>query len=43
MRPTITFAELSAELAELPIRIGRYLLTVQVTDILDIAILVFVL
>ena len=43
MRPTITFAELSADLAELPIRIGRYLLTVQVTDILDIAILVFVL
>ena len=43
MRPTITFAELSAELAELPIRIGRYLLTVQVTDILDIAILVLVL
>ena len=43
MRPTITFAELSADLAELPIRIGRYLLTIQVTDILDIAILVFVL
>ena len=43
MRPTITFAELSADLAELPVRIGRYLLTVQVTDILDIAILVLVL
>ena len=43
MRPTITFAELSADLAELPIRIGRYLLTIQVTDILDIAILAFVL
>ena len=43
MRPSITFAELSAWLTELPIRIGRYLLTVQVTDILDIAILVFVL
>ena len=43
MRPTITFAELSAELVELPVRIGRYLLTIQVTDILDIAILVLVL
>lgn len=43
MRSTITFAELSAWLVELPVRIGRYLLTIQVTDILDIAIMVFVL
>ena len=43
MRSTITFAELSAWLVELPVRIGRSLLTIQVTDILDIAIMVFVL
>ena len=36
-------AELPKLLTELPANVGRYLLTLQITDLLDIAIMVFVL
>ncbi|WP_295578856.1 diadenylate cyclase CdaA [uncultured Oscillibacter sp.] len=39
----LNIAELTAVIAELPAVLGRYLLTIQVTDVLDIAILAFVM
>ena len=34
---------MNVKLAELPVVIGRYLLLIQPTDLLDIAIMIFVL
>ena len=39
----LTLSEVTATLSELPAVLGRYLLTIEVADILDIAIMVFVL
>lgn len=43
MGATIKLSILAKDLAEMPIRLWRYLLTIQITDLLDIAIMVFIL